>query len=203
MADYKRDEARDWAREHLTGCSAVTSPTFTSDLKRLNEAAIRHDVERVIEHGFSYTLLMAETAITPEEAGRFTAIARETASGRLRFFAHTAFGTLADNVEAVGRAEREGADLVLLSYPPQFWPTSEREIYDWTKAICDATSLGVMLFAIPLWGFERVHPAGMSVQFVRRMLDTIPNIVATKSAQGFPGLAGVCEMYHHLRADVG
>src|SRR6185437_1092555 len=104
----------------------VTSPTFTADLKHLNEAAIRHDVERVIEHGFSYTLLMAETAITPEEAGRFTAVAREGAGGRLRFFAHTAHGTLADNIAAVRHAEREGADLVLLSYPPQFWPTSER-----------------------------------------------------------------------------
>ena len=39
MADNTRDEARDLAREHLTGCSAVTSPTFTSDLKRLNEPA--------------------------------------------------------------------------------------------------------------------------------------------------------------------
>src|SRR3954447_13606143 len=144
MGDYERAEARRWAREHLVGCSAVTSPTFTSDLKELNEAAIRHDVERVIEHGFSYTLLMTETAITPEEAGRFTAIAREAAGGRLRLFAHAAFGTLADNVEALRQAEREGADLVLLSYPPQFWPTTEQEVYDWTRAICDATELGVM-----------------------------------------------------------
>jgi dihydrodipicolinate synthase/N-acetylneuraminate lyase len=202
MADYSRDEARDWAREHLTGCSAVTGPTFTADLKHLNDAAIRHDVERVIEHGFSYTLLMAETAITPEEAGRFTAVAREVAGGRLRFFAHTAHGTLADNIAAVRHAEREGADLVLLSYPPQFWPTSEREVYDWTKAICDATNLGAMLFPIPLWGFERVHPAGMSVEFVRYVLDTIPNVVAIKSEQGFPGVAGLSEMYRHFRDEV-
>src|SRR3954452_16713359 len=123
MAGYRKDDARAWAREHLVGCSAVTSPTFTSDLKRLNEAAIRHDIERAIEHGFTYTLLMAETAITREEVGRFTAIARETAGDRLRLFAHTAFGTIDDNVEALRLAEREGADLVLLSYPPQFWPT--------------------------------------------------------------------------------
>ena len=184
MPDYKPDEAREWARGHLTGCSAVTSPTFTADLRRLNEDAIRHDVKRVMEHGFSYTLLMAETAITPEEVGRFTAIAREAAGGRLRLFAHTAFGTLADNIEALRHAEREGADLVLLSYPPQFWPTSEEQIYDWTKSICDATSLGAMLFPIPLWGFERVHPAGMSVEFVRHVLDTIPNIVAIKPGAG-------------------
>jgi 4-hydroxy-tetrahydrodipicolinate synthase len=59
-----------------------------------------------------------------------------------------------------------------------------------------------MLFAIPLWGFERVHPAGMSVDFVRHVLDTIPNVVAVKSEQGFPGIAGVCEMYHHFRDEV-
>jgi 4-hydroxy-tetrahydrodipicolinate synthase len=202
VTDYAPREAREWAREHLVGCAAVTSPTFTSDLKRLNEAAIRHDIERVIEHGFTYTLLMTETAITPEEAGRFTAIAREQAAGRLRLFAHTAFGTIEDNVEALRLSEQEGADVVLLSYPPQFWPTTEQEIYDWTKALCDATNLGVMLFPIPLWGFERVHPAGMSVEFVRRVLDTIPNIVAIKSEQGFPGIGGLCEMYHHFREDV-
>jgi len=202
VTDYRRDEARAWAREHLTGCSAVTSPTFTADLKRLNEAAIRHDIERLIEHGYSYTLLMTETAITPEEAGRFTAIARETAAGRLRLIAHTAFGTVADNVEALRLSQREGADVVLLSYPPQFWPTSEDEIYDWTKALCDATDLAVMLFPIPLWGFERVHPAGMSVAFVRHVLDTLPNVAAVKSEQGFPGIAGLCEMHHHFRDEV-
>ena len=202
MAEYSRDEAREWAREHLVGCSAVTNPTFTADLQRLNEAAIRHDIERVIEHGFTYTLLMTETAITPEEAGRVTAVAREAADGRLRLFAHTAFGTVRENIEALRLCEREGADVVLLAYPPQFWPTSEQEIYDWTRAVCDATDLGVMLFPIPLWGFERVHPAGMSVEFVRHVLDTIPNIVAIKSEQGFPTPAGICEMYHHFREEV-
>ena len=202
MADYKKGDARDWAREHLVGCSAVTIPTFTADLKRLNEDAIRHDVERAIEHGFTYTLVMTETAIAPEEAGRFTAIARETAAGRLRLFAHTAFGTLDDNLLALRLAEREGADLVLLSYPPQFWPTTEQEIYDWTRAICDATELGVMLFGLPAWGFERVHPAGMPVSFVRHVLDTIPNIVAIKAEQGNPLIAGTCEMYYHFRDEV-
>jgi len=202
VAEYAKSEAREWAREHLVRCSAVTIPTFTSDLKTLNETAIRHDIELAIEHGFTYTLVMAETAITPEEVGRFTAIARETASGRLRLFAHTAFGTLEDNIEALQLSAREGADLVLLSYPPQFWPTTEQEVYDWTKAICDATELGVMLFGLPAWGFERIHPAGMSYEFVRHVLDTIPNIVAIKAEQGNPLVAGTCEMYYHFRDEV-
>lgn len=202
MANYRKQDARAWAREHLTGCSAVTIPSYTADLKRLNEKGIRHDIALAIEYGYSYTLLCAEVAITPEENAQFTAWARDTAGPRMGLFFHAAFGTLQENIEAVKLAEKAGADIVLLSYPPQFWPTTEQEIYDYTKAFCDATDLAVMLFPIPLWGFERVNPAGMSVEFVRRILKDIPNIVAIKSEQGFPLVAGLCEMWHHFRGEV-
>lgn len=202
MATYRKSDARAWARQHLTGCSAVTIPSYSADLKRLNERGIRHDIELAVRFGYRYTLLCSEVAITPEENAQFTAWARETAGDRLGLFFHAAFGTLAENIEAVKLAEKAGADIVLLSYPPQFWPTSEQQIYDYTKAFCDATELAVMLFPIPLWGFERVHPAGMSVELVRRLLKDCPNIAAIKSEQGFPLPAGICEMYHHFRDEV-
>jgi dihydrodipicolinate synthase/N-acetylneuraminate lyase len=202
MPAYQRHDARAWARDHLVGCSAVTIPSYSADLKRLNEAGIRHDIERVVKLGFTYTLLCSEVAITAEENATFTAWARETAGRKLGLFFHAAFGTLADNIEAVKLAEKAGADLVLLSYPSNFWPTTEQEIYDYTKNFCDATSLGVMLFPIPTWGFERVHPAGMSLDLVARLLKDCPNIVAIKSEQGFPLPAGICEMYHHFREQV-
>ena len=202
MPTYQRKDARAWAREHLAGCSAVTIPSYSADLKKLNEKGIRHDIALARELGYSYTLLCAELSITPEENAQFTAWARDSAGSSFGLFFHAAFGTLAENIEAVRLAEKAGADVVLLSYPPQFWPTSEQEIYDYTKAFCDATNLAVMLFPIPLWGFERVHPAGMSVQLVRRLLKDCPNIAAIKSEQGFPLPAGACEMYHHFRDDV-
>jgi dihydrodipicolinate synthase/N-acetylneuraminate lyase len=202
MANYAKKDARAWAREHLSGCSSVTIPSYSADLKRLNEKGIRHDVERVIDMGFKYTLLCSEVAITPEENAQFTAWARETANGRLGLFFHAAFDTLEENIRAVKLAEKEGADIVLLSYPTGFWPTSEQEIFDYTKSFCDATDLAVMLFPIPLWGFERVNPAGMSVALVRRLLDACPNIVAIKAEQGFPLVAGLMEMYRHFRNEV-
>lgn len=202
MPNYQRKDARAWAREHLVGCSSVTIPSYSADLKRLNEKGIRHDVSLAIDLGYKCTLLCAEVALTPEENAQFTAWARDTAGSRMGLFFHAAFGTLAENIEAVKFAEKAGADIVLLSYPPQFWPTTEQEIYDYTKQFCDATNLAVMLFPIPLWGFERVNPAGMSVEFVRRLLDDCPNIVAIKSEQGFPLIAGATEMYHHFRDEV-
>lgn len=202
MATYRKTDARAWARQHLVGCSAVTIPSYSADLKRLNERGIRHDIEHAIGLGYTYTLLCSEVAITPEENAQFTAWARETAGSRMGLFFHAAFGTLEENIAAVKLAEKAGADIVLLSYPPQFWPTTEQQIYDYTKAFCDATELAVMLFPIPLWGFERVHPAGMSVELVRRLLKDCPNIAAIKAEQGFPMPAGICEMYHHFRDDV-
>lgn len=202
MPRYKKSDARAWARQHLVGCSAVTIPSYSADLKRLNERGIRHDIDRVVKLGFTYTLLCSELAITAEENARFTAWARDSAGSNFGLFFHAAFGTLADNIEAVNLADKAGADLVLLSYPSNFWPTSEQEIYDYTKAFCDATDLGVMLFPIPTWGFERVHPAGMSLELVSRLLKDCSNIVAIKSEQGFPLPAGICEMYHHFRDDV-
>src|SRR5512132_3464422 len=202
MPAYKKSDARAWAREHLVGCSAVTIPSYSADLASLNERGIRHDVALAKGLGYTYTLLCSEVAITPEENAQFTAWARDTAGSRFGLFFHAAFGTLAENIRAVKLAEKAGADIVLLSYPPQFWPTSEQEIVDYTKQFCNATDLAVMLFPIPLWGFERVHPAGMPVQLVRRLLDDCPNIVAIKSEQGFPLPAGICEMYHHFRDEV-
>lgn len=180
----------------------MTIPSYSADLKRLNERGIRHDIAMSKELGFKFTLLCAEVDITPEENAQHTAWARDTAGSQFGLFFHAAFATLAENISAVKLAEKAGADIVLLSYPSQFWPTTEQQIYDYTRQFCDATDLAVMLFPIPLWGFERIHPAGMPVPLVRKLLDDCPNIVAIKSEQGFPLPAGICEMYHHFRDEV-
>jgi 4-hydroxy-tetrahydrodipicolinate synthase len=202
MPVYKKSDARAWAREHLTGVSGVTIPSFSADLATLNRAGIAHDIELLVKLGYDYTLVMSEVNITPKENAEFTAIAREAAGGKLGLFFHAAFATLEENIKAAKLAERNGADLALLSYPSQFWPTTEQEIYDYTKAFCDSVTMGVMLFPIPLWGFERIHPAGMSVSLVRRLIETIPNVVAIKSEQGYPLPPGIIEMYHHFRDEV-
>jgi 4-hydroxy-tetrahydrodipicolinate synthase len=46
MAQYNRDEAREWAREELVGVVNCTIPSFAGDLKAINEKAIRHDTRR-------------------------------------------------------------------------------------------------------------------------------------------------------------
>ena len=67
MASYSKKEARSWAKQHLRGVANVVIPSYTGDLKRLNEKGIRHDVRHEIALGFAGTLLVSEVAITLDE----------------------------------------------------------------------------------------------------------------------------------------
>ena len=202
MAHYSKTDARTWAREHLVGVSNVIHPSFSADLKRLNEEGIRHDVRLDEKLGFSGALLIAEVAISLDEYRQFTRIARDEASTDFHLVHHASWNTFEDNVEAVRIAEEEGADMVLLSYPPNFWPKTTQEIYDYTKAYCDATSLGVMLFPLPFWGFDRLHPSDIDTDLIRRLIDDCPNITAIKAEGAMPGIMGFAECYRLFSKEV-
>ena len=80
--EYTRAEAKGWARETFHGACNVIIPSYTSDLRSLNEAAIRHDVRRNIELGFWGALLVSEAGTSLEEMRRFMEIAMDEAGGR-------------------------------------------------------------------------------------------------------------------------
>jgi 4-hydroxy-tetrahydrodipicolinate synthase len=198
MPRYTRAEAREWARAEMKGVCNVIIPSYTADLRGLNEAGIRHDVRRDIELGFRGALLVSETAVTADEYVRMTEWAADESAGRLVLFFHASFNTLEENIQVAKRAEDAGAEMVLLSYPPSFYPTSLREVYDYTEAFCAATSLAVMLFPVPLWGFERLHPASIPVEMLEEMVGAIPNVAAIKAEGGMPAIAGFTECWNRL-----
>lgn len=203
MASYTRDEARDWARAHLRGVVNVIIPSFTGDLRGINEAGVRHDVRKQLEHGFDGALLVSEVSISQPEYREFCEIAADEAKGRQLFFHHSSWSDLDDARRALQIAEDTGAACVLLSYPPNFYPETEQEVYDYTRAICDSTRLGVMLFPMYLWGFSpRVHPSDIPARLIRRLLDDCPNIVAIKAEGGFPYIMGTIECHRLFGEEV-
>jgi 4-hydroxy-tetrahydrodipicolinate synthase len=202
MASYTKKEAREWALENLKGVANTISPSFTADLKGLNEKGIRHDVKLNIEYGFSGTLLVSEVNITVEEYGRFFEWANDEAKGRQLLVHHASFNDLAENIEAVKLAERHGAELVLLSYPANMYAESPEDIYKYTKEYCDATPLAVMLFPVPLWGFDRVHESDIDVKLLRRLIDDCPNVAAIKAEGGMPVIMHWMECYRLFGKEV-
>jgi 4-hydroxy-tetrahydrodipicolinate synthase len=202
MSNYAKRDARDWAQVNLTGCDNIIIPSYTGDLKALNEKGIRHDVRKCIELGFKGTLLVSEVNITLDEYRQFTEWAADEAKGRLRLVHHASFNTLEENIEAAQLCAAAGADYVLLSYPANFYPSSQQEIYDYTKAFCEGTDLGVMLFPVPLWNFGRLHPADIDPAMLRRMVKDIPNVIAIKAEGAMPSIGGLLDVYRQLKNEV-
>ncbi|WP_340315773.1 dihydrodipicolinate synthase family protein [Rhizorhabdus argentea] len=194
----KRTDIREWAREHVTGVANVTLPSFTSDLAGLDEAAIRHDIRRHVENGFTGTLMVGEVVLRQFEYDRFLEIAVDEAAGRLHLIHHACFDTPDENARTADVGAALGMRLSLLTYPAWLYAEDEQQIYAYTKAFCDRTSLGVILFPVPLWNFTRVHPAGLSADLIERLIDDCPNVCAIKAEGGYPSPMGFVECYRRF-----
>ncbi len=187
--------------EHEGICGCLL-PTFTSDLKGINERAIRHDIAREKELGISGALLVAECGTTFDELLQVTEIAVDEAAGGLQTVVHAVLPTLEDNIALVRESERLGADVVLVSYPLTYYPKSEEEVFEYTRAIAESTNLGIIVFAMHLWNFRRFHPSHFSPDLIGRMINEIPNVVAVKTEVGGPGVGGIAQIFERYRNDV-
>lgn len=145
---------------------------------------------------------MLRRQLLSDEYVQFVNWAEDEAKGRLTLIHHASFNTLEENIRAVQAAEASGTELVLLSYPSNFYPKDSNEIYEYTKAFCEATNLAVILFPVPLWGFERLHPAGMDPQLITKIVKEIPNIVAIKAEGGMPLITGFAQCYNEFKDEV-
>jgi 4-hydroxy-tetrahydrodipicolinate synthase len=186
----------------MQGVFNVIIPSYSADLSGLSEEAIRHDVRLQEPKGFSGYLAVSETALTLDEYIAFVRIGAHEAQGTQLVIHHASFNTLEENIVAAQRAAGAGAQLVLLSYPPNFYPRGEDEIYRYTRAFCDQVDLAVMLFPVPLWGFERIHPACLSIDLIERLVDDVANVVAVKAEGGHPSIAGFTEVWNRLHERV-
>lgn len=194
---YGRSEAKAWAHEHMVGVCDVIIPSFTSDLKGLNEAGIRHDVRRNQELGFWGALLVSEAGTTHDEMRQFMEIAVDEAKGEHYFVLHGTFDTLDDQVAMANDAKAIGIDAVLFGYPNSFYPTSVGDLTEYTKAFCDRVDLGVVLFAAHHWNFGRLDVSGFPLEVITRCAE-LENVVAVKYEVGRPGAVGTYECFKAL-----
>ena len=200
MPDYTRDEARDWAKANMHGICGCLLPTFNSSLTKINEAAIRHDVRLSREYGYWGTLLIPEPAVTTDQFRDMIDYAVDEAKQvGLRTMLSAAFSTLEESVEMTKYAESAGIDLVMPGYPAMFYPETEDEIFEYTAAIGNASSLGIVLFVIHHWNFYRQHPSGtLGPDLIGRLIDEIPTVVGIKNEIGMPGVGGMVEVFERF-----
>lgn len=195
---YSRSEAKDWAFEHWRGVCNVIMPSFTQDLRALNEAAIRHDVRRNIELGFWGALLVSECGTTLDEYRRFMEIAEDEAKGRQHFLIHGSFDTRDQIVAIANDGKSIGVSGLLLGQPTSFYPRSESEVYDYLAGVASDTDIAVCLFATVQMNLSRFHSSGYPPKVIERAAG-LENVVAVKYEVGRPGIAGDFEMWKMLK----
>lgn len=198
MAEYKKSEAKDWAREKFRGVENVLMPSLkptdigVGKMLNLDEAGIRWDVNMCVKHRFFACTVAIEGVYLPLQEMLIRPLYEtvvDEAGGRILLDAYVCNNTIDETLNNVRLAEECGMDSILLAYPPSFYPRSEQDIYDYTKTVCDSTNLAVVAYSSHKYNFERFHPSGFSPELIEKIAD-IENVVAMK--------LGVADMSHSM-----
>lgn len=166
-------------------------PSFTPDLKELDEDGIRWDVQNAKNHGWGSTLCTNEAGLTFEEAKRFVQIVADEAGADLHASATILHDSIDENFEMIKHAEKVGCQTVLLGCPSNYYPKDPEEIFSLTKDMCDSTDMAIVLYATHKYNFERFHPSGFPLDLLDRMVE-IDNVVGLKLAILEPGFIFEC-----------
>jgi 4-hydroxy-tetrahydrodipicolinate synthase len=180
---YTRSEAKDWAKQNLKGLEAVIFPSFTPDLRELDEQGIRYDVNHLIANGFTYAMVSPESCgMTFEERKRMVSIVCDEAKGRIHTSVAVMQDTVEEDIEMLRHIEKVGGAFARLGHPIQYHPWSVEDVFQMYKHMCDSTSLAIMFYAHRLH-IRRFHPSYFPPELLPRIAD-IPNVVGAEIGGG-------------------
>lgn len=184
-----RQDRKAWAREHFRGFENILMPSFTPDLKKLDEAGIRLDVRKSIEHGF-FSSLAPAIGLEPAEYRRFLEIAVDEAKGRIGIAISGEGGESGPAGKALLRdAEAIGCTHMILSLPPE---GSAQDLIAYGTEISESTNMGIYLWMAQIHNFKRFHRSRIPFEVFDRLAD-LPNMVAVKV--GDPDPAVIFELF--------
>ena len=183
-----RGERKQWAKQALVGLENALMPSFSADMRDLDEEAIRHDVRQAKAHGFFSTMCAVETGLSTEEAKRFISVACDEAGSDLLVSFTLLNDSFAQSLALLEHAEEAGCSHALLGYPATFRPSDPDEIYRKTAMLAEATSLGLVMYVSDKFDFGRFHPSQIPFQAYDRIAD-LPNVVSLKVGFGDPATA--------------
>lgn len=182
-----RAERKQWARDALRGVENTTMPSFTPDLRELDEEGIRWDVRQAKAHGFFSTMCAVETGLTVEESKRFLEIVCDEAGDDLLVSFTLLNDSFEQSLDLLEHGERVGCSHVLLGYPQTFRPSGPDEIVEVTARLAEATNLGFVLYASDKFDFVRFHPSHIPFEAYDRIAQ-LPNSVGLKVGFGDPAM---------------
>lgn len=184
--DYKKSEAKEYAREHFVGVWAANLTPFDEAL-RIDEKALRQNMDHWIRDlklgGLFIAGKQAEFfAMSIEERKRLITLSVEAAQsagdrggiGRCGIITSCSDTNLDVVLDLARHSAQAGADYVIIHSPVlHFGADTEETIYEYYRYLSEQLDIGIAMWNHPDCGYT------MSPELCNRIAD-LPNIVAIK-----------------------
>jgi 4-hydroxy-tetrahydrodipicolinate synthase len=176
---YKKHDAKDYAREHMTGIWAAALTPFRPDDLALDEAGfrvnIRHWTRTLGIAGLFIAGKQGEFfAMSVAERKRAFELAVEECAGHAGTIMSCSDQNLDTVIELAKHAEAIGADTIVVHAPVLHFVTDQDEtVYEYYRTVAEAVDIGIAMWSHPDSGYL------MSPELCARVAE-LPNIVAIK-----------------------
>jgi 4-hydroxy-tetrahydrodipicolinate synthase len=176
--EYRKKEAKEWAKESIKGVWVATNTPFAPDFQ-VDWEGCRHNIRYLVDilqiKGNFHAGMVGETQHqTIDERKRHLKIAVEESKGKMLTISSPLCETPAVTLELVKYAEEVGAELAGIINPRFYFGTmTEEGVFQYYKWIADQVNIAILLFN------QMEHGYLMSPQLIARLAE-IPNVVAIK-----------------------
>jgi 4-hydroxy-tetrahydrodipicolinate synthase len=175
---YKKNEAKEYSREHMRGIWAAALNPMLPDFS-IDEAGIRANIKHWVEDLGIEGLFIAGKqgeffALSLEERKRNFDIAVEACDGKAGTIMSCSDQNFDTVLDLARHAQNAGADYIVVHAPMlHFIHDRDDTIYAYYEAICDQVDIGIAMWSHPDSGYL------MSPELCVRVAE-LPNIMAIK-----------------------
>lgn len=177
MAQYRKQDAKAWAREHVRNQWTTLITPFTPD-DEIDEAGLRKNIRHIQSLGTAgagCSWNMGEFwALTREERIRLMEIVADESRDKWHIAAQVTHTSYKEAIALAHQAEALGYDLLIFAAPYMVTKT-EKAVIEFTKLVAEQTNLGIMFYNSPQFGVV------MSAQGLQEIC-RIPNVMGVKEA---------------------
>jgi Dihydrodipicolinate synthase/N-acetylneuraminate lyase len=163
--------------KQLKGVFGFPVTPFKNDLS-LDLDALARNVAEMVRHPFCALVAAGGTgemySMTPDEIEQVVRVTVEAAGGKMPVVAGTGFNVPIGS-DIARRVEKAGAQCLLV-LPPYYSNSPERGLFDFYRAIGQASGLPIMVYSRD-W-------AVFTPEMVARLADYVPTLAAWKDGQG-------------------
>jgi len=179
---YRKNDAKEYAREKLRGVWTALPTAFTEDDK-VDDEGNRFNLEHCIsalkvEGHYCLGNVGEFWSMTNEERMRVHEINVETANGRIPIIAGCHHQNPYEVVRLCQHAESVGVDFAIILTPYQ-GAKSDDAVYDFYEFISERVNIGIVLFNIP----QVYYPIN---EKLAKRLSQLPNVCGFKQANPSP-----------------